>query len=153
MDLNLDGSYLLHEAVKQTGFDYRGNTYGGLVLHVANNTELEKVNKLILEALRLIDDETRKAVFEFTDQENSISTNSEFWKMHQDEMFKKSGLHALKIWQKKGLEFNKINFSKLQNFIFNSTLFNFVMTIQSSNQNRTFLRNAIGHGFLARLFN
>ena len=152
MDLNLEGSHLLQAVIKQTSFDYRGNTYGGLVLHVANNTSLENINKLVLSALELIDDETRNAVFEFIDQENASSTNSEFWKLHQDEMIKKSGFHALGIWKEKGLEINKEEFRNLQNFIFNAVLFNFVMTIQNSNKSRAFVRKSIGQGFLARLF-
>jgi hypothetical protein len=152
MNLNLEGSHLLQAAIEQTGYDYGGNTYGGLVLHVANNTSLEKVNMLVLSALDLIDDETRGALFEFIDQEKSNINTLEFWKNHQDEMFKKSALHAFRIWNKKGLEFNKEKFQILQNLIFNAILFNFVMAIQRSNESRSFVRRAIGHSFLARLF-
>jgi hypothetical protein len=67
-------------------------------------------------------------------------------------MFKKSALHAFRIWNKKGLEFNKEKFQILQNLIFNAILFNFVMAIQRSNESRSFVRRAIGHSFLARLF-
>ncbi len=152
MDLNLEGSYLLHAAIEQTGFDYRGSTYGGLVLHIANKTTFNKVEQVINAALHLIDDETRKKVFEFIDQTNSNSTNSEFWKASPDEMIKKSGLYALEIWRGKGFESNKEEFRNLQNLLFDSILFNFVMTIQGSNQSRAFVKKSIGQGILGRLF-
>lgn len=150
--MNLEGSHLLRAAIEGANSTYRGNTYGGLVLHIADQTTLSKLTEVVDAALHQIDDRLRATVFDIIDQVNTASTSRQFWKAHPDEMAKRSGLSALDIWRENGFATNKEQFRNLQNFIFDFILVNFVMTIQGSNKSRSFVKMSVGQGVLGRLF-
>jgi hypothetical protein len=150
--MNLTGSVVLHLALEQVASDYRGDTYGGLALHVLKVTTFDKTARLITNTLPLVDDKVIDLALEFGKKIEIECANPEFWRANIDEMVQTAGLTAHHFWKNNGFETNKDEFRKLQNFLFDSVLFNIIIGLHRSKEKQNFIKQSIGQSIFKKLF-
>jgi hypothetical protein len=151
-NLNFEGGDFFQAAMQKVGATYAGSTYGGLILHIANQTTASKTEQMIQLSLTLIDDWTRTMIFKIIDDVSPQSTAATFWTKSLDEAVQHSGLIAFSLKKEHEVAATKEQFRELQNLLFNALAFNFVLIVLKSETSKVFVQKSIGIGFLGRLF-